>query len=191
VIRAFVAVRIEPDMVQKIFEVQAQLKRKLSGIRWVRAENLHFTLKFLGEFQEEKIAPILKALEQSLSATPAFPMNGRGIGVFPDIKRARVLWIGLWAEGLESLAKEVEKVLEAMGFAREKRAFTPHLTIGRWGHFSGSIEHLKEEIERWRDHDFGESWVKEVVFFQSVLKPQGAVYKPLGVLSLGAERSLP
>ncbi len=160
------------------------------GIRWVRRENLHFTLKFLGAVKEEKVASIINALEQTIHAVPRFPINGRGIGVFPDIRKARVLWAGFVGEALVSLAMEVEKTLEPVGFEREKRAFRPHLTIGRWRNFDGRSEMLKQEIERWKDHDFGESWVEEVVFFQSILKPEGAVYSPLRVISL-ADRLSP
>lgn len=172
-------------MAQEISEVQFQLKRSLTGIRWVGLENLHFTLKFLGPVQEEKVVPIRNALEQALSAIPRFSIIGRGIGVFPDIRRARVLWAGLEGKPLGPLAVEVETALEPIGFAREKRAFRPHLTIGRWRNFDGQSKRLNQEIERWKDCDFGESWVEEVVFFQSVLKPQGAVYSPLKVITLG------
>ena len=174
-------------MAQEISEVQFQLKRSLTGIRWVGLENLHFTLKFLGPVQEEKVVPIMNALEQALSTIPRFSIVGRGIGVFPDIRKARVLWAGLEGKPLGPLAVEVETALEPIGFAREKRAFRPHLTIGRWRNFDGQSKRLKQEIERWKDCDFGESWVEEVVFFQSVLKPQGAVYSPLKVITLGGQ----
>ena len=168
-IRAFVGIRIGPHMAQEISEVQFQLKRSLTGIRWVGLENLHFTLKFLGPVQEEKVVPIMNALEQALSAIPRFSIVGRGIGVFPDIRKARVLWAGLEGKPLGPLAVEVETALEPIGFAREKRAFRPHLTIGRWRNFDGQSERLKQEIERWKDCDFGESWVEEVVFSKASL----------------------
>lgn len=187
VIRAFVGVRIDPDMAQRISAVQSQLKRSLAGVRWVGRENLHFTLKFLGPVKEEKVVPIMNALEQALRAMPRFSIVGRGIGVFPDIRRARVLWVGLEGKALGSLAMEVEKALEPIGFTREKREFRPHLTIGRWRSFDGRSDLLRQEIERWKGHDFGESWVEEVVFFQSVLKAEGAVYSPLEVIPLGGQ----
>ncbi|MGH7774843.1 MAG: RNA 2',3'-cyclic phosphodiesterase [Candidatus Binatia bacterium] len=183
-VRAFVGVRIDPNVVEKICEVQSQLKRSLIGIRWVGRENLHFTLKFLGAVEEEKVAPIANGLEQALRAIPPFTIIGRGIGVFPGIKRARVLWVGLEGKTLGSLAMEVERALEPIGFEREKRDFRPHLTIGRWRDFSTQSEKLKQEIERWKDYDFGESWVEAVIFFQSVLRPEGAVYSPLKVIPL-------
>ncbi|MFQ5849024.1 MAG: RNA 2',3'-cyclic phosphodiesterase [Candidatus Binatia bacterium] len=183
-IRAFVGVRIAPKMAQKVSEVQSQLKRSLTGIRWVAQENLHFTLKFLGSVEEERIAAIIKALERGLQHVQPFSLMSRGIGVFPDIKRARVLWVGLQGQELQALAQEVETILEPLGFPREKRGFMPHLTIGRWRNFDPQGERFKEEIERWRNYDFGQIRVEEVVFFQSVLKPNGVVYSPLQVISL-------
>lgn len=183
-IRAFVGVRIDPNVAQKISELQSQLKGSVKGIRWVRRENIHFTLKFLGPVKEERIEGITEVLQQTLRPISRVPIIARGIGVFPDIKKARVLWVGLEGKSLAPLAMDVENALEPLGFTQEKRAFKPHLTIGRWRDFSGPLKGLKEEIERWKDYDFGESWVEEVVFFQSVLKPQGAVYSPLGVIPL-------
>lgn len=183
-IRAFVGVRIDPDVAQKISELQAQLQGSLKGIRWVRRENLHFTLKFLGPVEEKGIARIMEALEQAVCPISRFQIIARGIGVFPDIKKARVLWVGLEGKSLGPLAMEVEKALEPMGFARENRAFRPHLTIGRWRNFDGQPNILQQEIEPWQKYNFGESWVEEVVLFQSVLKPEGAVYSALHVIPL-------
>ncbi len=184
-IRAFIAVGIEPDMAQKISEAQSQLKQSLTGVRWVGIENLHLTLKFLGAIEENKIIPIMGALKEALRSIPRFSIIGRGIGVFPDMRRARVLWVGLEGETLGSLAMAVEMALEPIGFEREKRDFSPHLTIGRWRSFDGQSGRLKQEIERWKNYSFGESRVEGAVFFQSILKPQGADYSPLGVIPLG------
>lgn len=188
-IRAFVGVRVSPDVARKIAEVQSHLKHSLEGIRWVDQENFHFTLKFLGAVKEEDVAPILSALEQGLQASPSFPILSRGIGVFPDIRRPRVLWVGLEGAKLAALALAVEQGLERFGFDREKRGFKPHLTLGRWRNFAGSAELLKQELMRYKDYHFGESQVKEVVFFRSVVKSEGAVYSPLGVVTLSQSSS--
>jgi len=176
-------------MVQKISEVQFQFKQSLTGIRWVVQENLHFTLKFLGSVEDKQITPIMLALEQTLRPARSFSLTGRGIGVFPNIKRPRVLWVGFQGQGLPKLAEEVETALEPLGFAREKRDFAPHLTIGRWRNPGLQPKKLREEMERWQDNDFGQSRVEEVVLFQSVLKPNGAVYSPLGVIRLSDQKS--
>lgn len=184
VIRAFVGVRIDPQTAQKISEVQSQLKRKLPGVRWVGRENLHFTLKFLGPIEEAKRELITEALEGALKLFPRFSILARGIGVFPDIRKPRVLWVGLEGSSLAPLATEVEKALEPIGFEREKRGFKPHLTVGRWRSFDGRAELLRDELGNWKGYDFGQSWVDEVVFFQSILKAEGVVYDPLHVIRL-------
>ena len=183
-IRAFVGVWIDPNVAEKISAVQTQLKRKLPGIRWVGRENLHFTLKFLGPIAEAKSELITEALEGALRLFPRFPILARGIGVFPDIRRARVLWVGLEGQSLATLAAKVETALEPVGFEREKRGFKPHLTIGRWRSFDGRPELLRDELENRKGYDFGQSWVGEVVFFQSILRAEGVVYSPLRVIRL-------
>jgi 2'-5' RNA ligase len=182
--RAFIGVRIDPAVAQKISEAQAQLKQTLSGVRWVGRENLHFTVKFLGPIEEERTRVITEALERALQLFPPFTILARGIGVFPDMRRARVLWVGLEGQNLAPLATGVETALEGVGFARERREFKPHLTIGRWRNFNGRAEPLRNALESWEDYDFGQSWVEEVIFFQSVLKAEGAVYSPLRVIRL-------
>ncbi len=147
-IRTFIAVRIEPVMIHKISEVQSQLQESLTGIRWVAQENLHFTLKFLGSVEDKKVAPIMQALEEALRPVQCFSLGGKGIGVFPNIKRARVLWIGLQGQGLHRIAEEVETALEPMGFPREKRDFAPHLTLGRWRNPGLQPQKLRAQIER-------------------------------------------
>lgn len=186
-IRAFVGVRLDAGVVDKIFAVQSELRRGLQGVRWVGKENFHFTLKFLGGVEEGRVAEIAGALEGAARALAPFSVAGRGVGVFPDIRRARVLWVGLVGEGLVSLAEAVEGALEPLGFEREKRDFRPHLTLGRWRDAERRSELLKKEIERWRDYEFGESRVDEVVLFQSILRPEGALYSPLRVIPLGGE----
>ncbi len=176
-------------MIRKISEVQSQLQESLTGIRWVAQENLHFTLKFLGSVEDKKIAPIMQVLEEALRPVQCFSLVGKGIGVFPNIKRARVLWIGLQGQGLHRIAEEVETALEPMGFPREKRDFAPHLTLGRWRNPGLEPQKLREQIERRQDYDFGQSQVEEVVLLQSVIKPTGAVYSPLGVIRLSDQQT--
>lgn len=183
-IRAFVGVRIDPHTVRNICAALSQLKGRLPGVRWIAPENFHFTLKFLGSVQEEKIAPMVQALEQRLGLFPRFSINAKGLGVFPDLRRARTLWVGLEGQGLRQLTSEVEGVLEAFGFAPEKRAFKPHLTVARWRRFEGSHKRLGEQIAQWHDSQFGQSVVEKVILFQSVLNSEGAVYRPLAEMAL-------
>jgi RNA 2',3'-cyclic 3'-phosphodiesterase len=184
VIRSFIAVEIAPQTVRQISAVVADLKPSIPGIRWVSPTNFHFTLKFLGNIEESKIAPIAQALELALHPFPRFTINAKDLGVFPDLKRPRVLWIGLEGKELLELASKVEKALEPLGFVPEKREFKPHLTVGRWRQFDRSSKKFGEELKRWKGHEFGESTVAEVIFFQSELKREGATYQPLKVVVL-------
>ena len=171
-------------MLQAIGEARGQLEGCMKGIRWVAQENLHFTLKFLGSVATEKVPLILRALEEALRSVPCFSLTGKGIGVFPNIKRPRVLWIGLEGEELHRIAERGESSLEPLGFPREDRDFAPHLTVGRWRYPGVRPEALRDQIEKWRQHHFGQSRIDEVVLFQSDLKPTGAVYSPLGTMRL-------
>jgi RNA 2',3'-cyclic 3'-phosphodiesterase len=184
VIRAFIAVEIDPQTVRQIFAVLADLKPLIPGIRWVSPANFHFTLKFLGDIEESKIEPIAQALGLALRPFPRFTINAKDLGVFPDLKRPRVLWIGLEGKELLELASKVEKALEPLDFVPEKREFKPHLTVGRWRQFDRASRKFLEELEKWQGHEFGESTVAEVIFFQSELKREGAIYHPLKVVAL-------
>lgn len=182
--RLFVAVKIDPEVLERLGEARSRLEDNLRGIRWVRRENLHLTLKFLGQVDDEKIAAIGNALKHALAPLPRFAVSSRGLGVFPDIRKPKVLWAGLDAAPLAPLARAVEEALAALGFEREAREFKPHLTLGRWREFAGRSDALRGEIEKWRRSDFGASGIKDAVLFQSVLKPDGAVYTPLNVFPL-------
>ena len=183
-IRAFVAIDLEPQTVQRIAEAIDRLRPRIPGIRWLPPANFHLTLKFLGVVDEAKLEAIAAALEREFCPFSCFTINAKGLGVFPDLKRPRILWVGLVGDELNALASRVENVLIPFGFAAERTAFTPHLTVGRWREFKGFPKELGDEIEKWRGHDFGRSNVDEVILFQSVLKPEGAVYRPLKVVAL-------
>jgi RNA 2',3'-cyclic 3'-phosphodiesterase len=186
-IRAFIGVQIALEVRARISEAVAQLAPETSGIRWVREENFHFTLKFLGLIEEPQIEPISDALARAIYPFRRFTISAKCLGVFPDIKRARVLWVGLEGSDMPALAKSVESVLEPFGFPRENRSFRPHLTVGRWRHPMGSQQQLEGKLKRWKNFEFGESAVDEVVLFQSVLKRDGAVYRPLKAVPLAGD----
>jgi RNA 2',3'-cyclic 3'-phosphodiesterase len=182
VIRAFIGVQIAPEVRARISEAIAQLAPEISGIRWVREDNFHFTLKFLGPIEEPQIEPISNALARAIHLFRRFTIGAKSLGVFPDIKRARVLWVGLEGSDLPALAKSVESVVEPFGFPREDRIFRAHITLGRWRHPVGAQQELGGKLKRWKNFEFGESAVNEVILFQSVLTRDGAVYRPLKVV---------
>lgn len=188
-IRAFIAVALEPQVIAEIAEAIDRLKSEIAGVRWVQSSHFHLTLKFLGDIDEARIEPIGAALNRELRLFPRCTINAKGLGVFPDLKRPRVLWVGLAGSQLASLALRVESALEPLGFAPETRTFTPHLTIGRWRQTDRAPRSLVRQLEQWQTYDFGTSKVENVKLIQSVLKPEGAKYFELAAVPLSDERT--
>ena len=179
-LRGFIGVQIAPEVRARISQALQQLAPELIGIRWVPNENFHFTLKFLGTIEDSQVEAIREALREATGPFRRFTISAKRLGVFPDFKRARVLWVGLLADQLPPLAKSIETVLEPFGFPRENRIFRPHLTVGRWR----EPKELGDKLKRWNNAEFGDSAVDEVILFQSLLKPSGAVYRTLEAVRL-------
>ncbi len=186
-IRAFIAINIDPRIIREISEAIVQLRRAIPEVRWVAPDKIHLTIKFLGDIEPSRVDPIANALEQALKVFPRFTISAKGLGVFPALRRPRVLWVGLEGSQLVKLAAKVEAALEPLGFVPEGRGFQPHLTIGRWRQFDGTSKKLAEELERWKRYEFGVSQVEAVALFQSVLKPDGALHQPLRVVAITQE----
>jgi len=187
VIRAFLAIDLAPEVIEKIYQAIDDLRERIPAVRWIPITNLHLTVKFLGNVEEAQIEPIGAALAAALRPFPRFAINAKGLGVFPDLRRPKILWVGLTGNRLAQLAATVESALLPLGFTPEKRSFTPHLTIGRWRQFDRPPLTLKQELEHRRHYEFGCSNVGQVVLFQSVLKPEGAVYTRLQTVALESD----
>jgi len=187
VIRAFIAVDLDDPVIEKVCNVVEILKPRITEIRWLRKENLHLTLKFLGNIAESQVEPITAALRHPLGLFSPCTISAKGLGVFPDFRRPKILWVGLTGDQLVQLAAEIESALMPLGFTPENRAFTPHLTIGRWREGSRPAKNLRQEIDSLNDFEFGACAVRQIVLFQSVLKPEGATYSELRTIQLGTE----
>jgi RNA 2',3'-cyclic 3'-phosphodiesterase len=185
VIRAFIAVDLDAPVIERICATIDDLKARIPSIRWVPKTNLHLTVKFLGDIDEATINPIRAALREALRLFPPCTINAKGLGVFPDVRRPKILWVGLTGHELGQLASTVESSLLPLGFAPEKRTFTPHLTIGRWRQFDRPSRNLAQELEGRKDFAFGACAVEKIILFQSVLKPSGATYNQLAAVQLG------
>jgi RNA 2',3'-cyclic 3'-phosphodiesterase len=187
VIRAFIAVDLDHQVIERIYSAVDDLKARIPAIRWLPKANLHLTLKFLGNIEEGQIDVISTALRKQLRPFPRCTINAKGLGVFPDLRRPKILWVGLTGKELSQLAAMVESSLISLNFAPEKRRFTPHLTIGRWRQFDRPPKTLGQELESWRNFEFGTCTVEQIILFQSVLKPEGATYYQLTTVQLGLE----
>ena len=175
-IRTFVAVKVG-----LLPELLAVLK-SLAAMRWpvvvVPPDNLHVTLKFLGETPLELQADIQQQIAQAITGQPTIPLRVEGVGAFPTTLRPSVIWAGLsGAEPLVSMAQRIEALLEPLGFARESRAFHPHLTLAR---IKGRPpRELFDLLERHAETGFGPFEVRSIEFIRSDRQRDGARYSTL------------
>lgn len=164
-----------------------EFRRIKADVRWVRAEGMHVTLKFLGWVDGPLLERVHAALATAVPAQPALQVHVRGIGAFPTLRRPRVLWVGLQGAGLVELAAHVDRVVTPLGFEPERRAFTPHITLGRVSSMRG-WSHVEELFKAHLDDDFGASGVRAVTVYRSTLRPDGAVYTALWTIPLGENK---
>ncbi len=167
--RLFLAIDIPEEIKEEISKFQGQLKMK--GIKLVEKENLHITVKFLGEIDEETLKEILNL---DLSIQPV-KIKLKTLGTFPNSNYIRVIWIGVYNENLIEIFKEVDKKLSNLGFKREGE-YVPHLTIGRVK-FIDNKKKLKDRIEKYKDVDFGEFEAQHIKLYKSTLTPNGPIYE--------------
>ncbi len=178
-LRLFVAVNLPAEVRQRLAAAQEHLRHGRPDVSWVRAENLHLTLKFLGETAEERLGPIRQALAAVGSRHRAFRIEMAGIGSFGG-RVPRVVWVGLkqGGESLTALAGDVESALADLGFPREQRAFTAHLTLGRV-RSPRNVEGLAMGIREIQEERFGTAPVEAFELMRSELRPSGSVYTML------------
>jgi len=188
-IRSFVAVDLDAPVLQAVTDLQGALRRINADVRWVRPEGLHVTLKFLGSVDPERLARVHAALVSDLHEQPALHVSVRGLGAFPNWRRPRVVWVGLHGEGFGTLAARVDGALAPLGFEREQRAFTPHLTLGRVNSLRG-WPRLEEACKAHLDDDFGASDIGAVTIYRSTLQRGGAVYAPLWTIALSRHKGV-
>lgn len=180
-VRLFVGVTAEPG--PALDEVMNALGRLGDAVRVVRREQLHVTLKFLGDADEPLVPEIAERLSRSYAAAKAFDWRLRGIGAFPSLARPSVVWAGAEDGGrFASLAEAAERSCEPLGFPREGRVFRPHVTVARIKFRPPPA--LKRLIETEAVVDFGPQRAKEVVLFRSELGRVGPVHTPVHVVLL-------
>lgn len=182
-LRAFIAIDIPPEIRQAISSQTASL-RKESGraMRWVSMENIHLTLKFLGEVSAPNLELLAQALRAECAQTAPFTISVENLGCFPNPRRPRVLWIGLSVPPeLTRLQRLVESTAARLGYTPDEKPFSPHLTIGRVREQAApeEIQTLRSLLERTTVARLGTFTVNEVHLYKSDLKPEGPVYTRL------------
>lgn len=181
VIRAFIAIEMSPEIQRKLDGLCSQLKERLEGlpIRWVPVQNIHLTLKFLGNVSVANLEVLQKILDSEASEHYPFEVSVGELGAFPSTRRPRVAWVRVQApQELNELQHGVEQGASRLGYARNKRDFTPHLTLGRVSRnaTTAEIRKIGEVLDQKRVGFLGAMRVKNVHLFKSELKPTGAVY---------------
>lgn len=183
--RLFIAVRIETS--EKLLELLASFRKELkeAKIRWTDPGSYHITLAFLGDTRENQIPAICTMLKAACSQGSAFELRLKGAGVFRNNRDPRVLWARLeHSAELDSLFIAVSSGLKAEGIGLEDRPFSPHLTLGRVKHIPDT-KALETLITRYSSTEIQVQHVDELILYESILRPEGPVYKPLGIYPLG------
>ena len=183
-IRAFVAIELKDQTRAQLMDLMASLRGQLNGLRWVRPEGIHLTLRFLGYARRAVLESLVPALRAAAEECPACTADIRGLGTFPDRGRARVLWLGLPVpSSILRLQEACERAAVAAGFEAETRAFRPHLTLGRW----------KEPARRpsLPEVDLGPTSLDTLVLFRSQPGRTGSVYTPIETFALAPPESVP
>ncbi len=174
--RLFIAIETPPD--HDTLKVISAIRNDLYGekIKWVDTSSMHITLKFLGETDEELLPDIQDKIAQVTANYEKTRLSLQGIGVFPNVYRPRVLWMGVDADPqIAKIAAGLEESLADLGFEPETREFKPHLTLGRIK-FLRNRHKLQKILETYRDVHFQDIDVDKVILFRSTLTPQGPVY---------------
>ena len=180
-LRVFIAVEIPPSIRQAI-DSQTQPLRAALGrdlVRWVPAENMHLTLKFIGDVSPASVDALAKMLTAETQTCAPFALTVGGLSSFPTPRRARVIWIGIQAPAaLTSLQHGLESAAARLGYEEETRPFSPHLTLGRVRQPIGASDQQKVRIalEKTQIGALGTAEVTAVHLFKSDLKPSGAEY---------------
>jgi RNA 2',3'-cyclic 3'-phosphodiesterase len=176
--RLFVALEIPSAMRENFIALIESLRAASSQTRWVGAENLHVTLKFIGEVPEAKLTAIRSVLASVRSDQPV-ALDIRGLGFFPNEKHPRVFWAGIEASpNLKTLAADIEQAMEKLGVRREPRPFSPHLTLARFEP-PRLPEKIRATIEGNLARDFGSLRTSNFHLIESKLKPSSAEYTTL------------
>jgi len=188
-IRSFIAIELPKEVKSGLHRLQNELKLpRHTFVKWVAPESIHITLKFLGNISPGKVVEITKVMEQSSQGASPFQLEIGGIGAFPNLRQPRVLWLSIKGEldRLVALQQHIDSGLVPLGFAKETRPFTPHLTLAR----------LREGISPGDRRDFGELVMKtpsevnykfdvnSLSLMKSQLLPGGAVYSRLAEVKL-------
>lgn len=183
-IRCFIAIEIPKKIQNIILEIQRTLQAKIPGATWTKSGNHHLTLKFLGNVEQDQITSIKDVLSKIAEKSGQFNIEIGGLGVFPDRKRPRVLWLGL-TKGkpkITALSESINKGMEELHYPIDTR-FHPHLTLARFKK-QVSIQNGSELFNEFETLTNSGFMIDEFVLVKSELHPKGAIYTPINTFKL-------
>jgi 2'-5' RNA ligase len=187
-LRLFIALELSQEVHDQLAKLILDLKKvSPATVKWVKPENIHLTLKFLGDTPQAKIPTLQAAVENCCLTKKAFQMVAKGAGVFPTKRQPKVMWAGLNAPPeLTLLYSALEKTLVDLGYTRETRPFSAHLTLARLNYVSNdpAMEILLKSFFNAESREFGIVNVRRVTLFQSTLASGGSIYTPLARFQL-------
>ena len=188
-LRTFIALELSGGVKSRARQLIDRLRVTDSTINWVQPENMHLTLKFLGDVPEIETPDVCRSVAKAVAEIEPFEILFRGAGAFPTLDNPRSLWVGVetGSDYLMELQSAIEnRLFQDLGFAKEHRRFQPHLTIGRVKHVDNSgPQRLSELLAQYADFDCDLSVVDEVVTFASFLGREGPTYNALDHAPLG------
>lgn len=186
-LRTFVAVNLSSELVRRIRQLARDWSRYATGVRWVGEQQLHVTMKFLGDVDENEVYRVCQVVRESCHELSPFFATCASVGVFPHWQRPHTLWLGI-GQGRETLIAwqaDLERRFGDLGFPLERRGFTPHITLGRVERGrSGQLTPLADHLAQLSDQTWGDFPVQEAVVYASELSPRGPHYAVLGRLPL-------
>jgi len=195
-LRTFIAIELDEELKANLLRLQSRLREQVApgSVRWVRIEGIHLTLKFLGDTPVNKMDGVKAALAQAATEVGPFAFTVGGLGCFPTTRRPRVVWVGLQevTGTLVRLRDAVEARVAPLGFPTERRAFHPHLTLGRVQRRASKSEvrEIGEAVANSAIGAIDEMAVTAVSYIKSELQPSGAVYTILAKAELTGTRSI-
>jgi len=183
-LRAFIAIELPKNTLDAIEKQTARLRQILGNdiIRWVPTQNMHLTLKFLGDIATSHVDFLKQLLTREADSHPQFNLQLGGLGSFPTSRRPRLLWIGIHAPAdLASLQKSIEAGTTRLGYEQEERAFSPHLTIGRTRQTISQpeLQKIRAALDTIQLGNIGIVRVDSVHLIKSDLQPSGSIYTKL------------
>ena len=188
-IRTFIGVEIGEKSRVQAANFSKKLQELNADVKWEPPHKFHVTLKFLDEILNEEVNDICVRVQRAVKDLPPFTLGLRGAGAFPSVTKPRNVWVGV-SEGrkeITELARRVDLAMQEVGFPRELRPFTPHVTLGRVKRATPALAELSELLAQYENIDLGKSYIQSVTVFASHMARSGSNYTVLATCPLAGE----